>query len=114
MSIASQIPLQNFKPHFALNILPLHKSHSINKFAANALLKWDNKEWEKSEQLDPIVRIFDTNSNIHLKFFKLSANAQNSNYKYDQSKNTLFCPRQTQNSSVKYSLDKRNLQRATN
>ena len=51
--MASQIPLQNLKRQFALNNLPLHKSHSIKKFAANALQKSDNKECEKSKQKHP-------------------------------------------------------------
>ena len=72
MSIASQIP-QNLKPLFALNILPLHKSHSINDFAPNGLQKSDKKGREKTEQLDPITIIFDTNSINHHKFLKSSA-----------------------------------------
>ena len=49
--------------------------------------KSDNKEYE---QLDPIRPIFDTNSNNHYKLVKLSANEENSKYKYNQPKNKLL------------------------
>ena len=58
MSIASQMPLLNLKPQLALNNLPLNKSHSINKFAANALQKSDNKGYQQYEKIDPIKPIF--------------------------------------------------------
>ena len=77
MTIASQIPPQNLEPQFALNNLPLHKSHSINKFALNALQKSDSKDCEQSERLDSMRPIFDTNSNNHHKFLKLSINTTN-------------------------------------
>ena len=79
MPIASKIPLQNPKPQLALNNLPLHKSHSFNKFAAFTLQKSDNKKREQSEQFNPIKPIFDINSNNHHKFLKFCAKIQNSN-----------------------------------
>ena len=87
MSITPQTHSFNLKQQFALNNLPLHKSHSINKFAAKALKKSDNKEREQSIQLDPIKPIFDTNSNNHHKFFKLGAKVPNSKYKYNPLQN---------------------------
>ena len=41
MPIAPQRPSENLKPQFALENPPLHKSHSINKSATNALQKSD-------------------------------------------------------------------------
>ena len=90
MSIAPQMPSQNLKPQFALKNLPLHKSHSINKFATNALQKSDNKEGEQSEQLDSIKPIFDTNSSNQHKFLKLGAKLQTPEYKYNQPKKPPF------------------------
>ena len=68
-SIALQMPSRKLKPQFALNNLTLHKSHSVNKFATNALQESDNKESETYEQLDTIKTIFDTNSSNQHKFF---------------------------------------------
>ena len=99
--IASQIPLQNSKPKFALNTLPMHKSHSRNKFLASLLQKSDTEECEQSEQLNPIELIFDTNSNYYLKFFKLGSKVQNSNNKNTQLKKLAFCPKLNQYSELK-------------
>ena len=77
MPIASQMPLQNSEQHVALNNLPLHNSHFINKFAASALQQSDDKEWEQFEQLEPIKRKSDTNTNNYHKFLKLGAKVQN-------------------------------------
>ena len=47
----SQMPYKNAKSQFVPNKFTANNSHSINKFAAKALQKSDNKEGEQSEQL---------------------------------------------------------------
>ena len=69
---ASQIPSEILKPQIVPNNPSLHKSHSINKFVANALQKSDNKECEQSEQLYPIKPIIDIKSSNQNKLFKWS------------------------------------------
>ena len=100
-TIDSLIPLTNSKSQFALDNLPLHKSHSVKNFAAYTLQKSDSKECEQSEQLSPMKPIFDTNLNSHNKFFKLGAKIQNFNYKYYQPKDDLLFAQNL--SSIHYS-----------
>ena len=107
MPIAPQMPSEYLKPQFALNILPLHKSHSINKSATISLQTSDNKRCEQSEQLDPIKPIFDTNSSSQHKSFKLSAKEQIPEHKYNQPKSTsLFAHNNLRiNSSSNHSIN---------
>ena len=92
--LASQTPLQNSEPKFALNNLPLNKSLSVNKSVAITLQNLDDKECEP-EQLDTMKPIIDINSKNHLKFLKLGAKVQTSNRKYNPPKNTsLFAQNQ--------------------
>ena len=100
MPIASQMSLQNWKSKIALNDLPLHKSHSINKNVEYAQ-KSDSKESEQSEQLHSIKLIFETKSNNQFKFLKLGTKVKKfqSQMKPTQ-KHLAFCLKSPQNSSL--------------
>ena len=76
-----QMPSNILKPQIASNNPPLHKSHSINNFAANALRKSDDKKSDTSEQLSPMKPISDTNSSNQHKFLKISLKIQIPEYK---------------------------------
>ena len=94
------MPSKILQSQIVPNNTSLHKSHSINKFVANALQKSDNKECEQSEQLYSKKPIIDIKSSNHHKFFKfkLSAKVQNPEYKYKPPKQYLaFCQKSTQN-----------------
>ena len=68
--------------HFALYTLPLNKSNSIYKYAANTLQKSDIKECEQFDQLCPISPICDARSTNDRKFSNLSVKLKNYIYKY--------------------------------
>ena len=72
------MPSNILKPQIVPNNPSLHKSHSMNKFVANALQKPKNKECKQYEQLYPIKAIIDIKSSNQHKFYKLSAKTQNS------------------------------------
>ena len=86
--ISSQKPFSYSNSQFALNYLPLHRSNSNIKSAANTLKKSESKECEQSEQLSPISRIFETKSTNHHKFSKLGAKLRNSISNYHAHKNS--------------------------
>ena len=81
------MPLRIRKSKFAPNNHTTNNSHSINKFAAQAVQMTDNKEREHSEQLNPIKPINVIKSNNPPKYSKLSAKTQIPKYKYNLQKN---------------------------
>ena len=90
-SISPQLQLPHLENQFAQNMEPSKKSHSINKFIANALQKVDSKECEQSGQLSPMSTIIDTKSTNHYRIFKQSAKTKNSIYKYQARYSNSFC-----------------------
>ena len=67
------MPSKILEPQIVPNNLTVNKSHSINKFAANALQKSYDKECEQFEQLYPIKPIIGIKSSNQHKYFKLGA-----------------------------------------
>ena len=92
------MPSKILKPQIVPNNPKVNKSHSNNKFAANALRKSDDKECEQSEKLYPLKSIIGIKSSNQHKYLKLGAKTKIPEYKYSpQKNNSLFCPKFTQN-----------------
>ena len=104
---ALQMPLKIRRPQFAPNKHTTNNSHSINKFAANAVQMSDNKECQHSEQLKPIKPIIGNKSNNAPKYRKLRVKTQIPKNKYNLQKNhSLFAKNRfsfhsTLNNSIK-------------
>ena len=93
MPFALPMPLKIRRSQFAPNNHTTNNSHSINKCAAKAVQMSDNKEFEHSEQINPIKPINGIKSNNPTKYCKLSAKTQISKYKYNQKRITHFLPK---------------------